>query len=240
MSPLFVTGSGTGVGKTYVTALLTRELRAAGRSVRALKPVATGMVPADDPAFCESDPAHLLAAQGLAISDATLAACAPWRFAAPLSPDMAAAAEGRNLKLDDVIGWTRGVAAQTPAPTFVLVEGVGGVMSPIAEDGLNIDLIAALRCPVILVCGSYLGAITHALTAIAALRARGVEFCWLIQNETAGSPVDFNAALSSLARFAVGIPVSPLRYGASALERCALESIIDQMTSVPTLAPPQT
>jgi dethiobiotin synthetase len=139
-----------------------------------------------------------------------------------------------------VVGWTRGVAAQTPDQSLVLVEGVGGVMSPIAQDGLNIDLIAALRCPVLLVCGSYLGAITHALTATAALRERGIGCCWLILNETAGSSVEFTATLSSLARFAAGTPVIPLRYGAGTLERYTLEDIIDQITSVPTLAPPQT
>jgi dethiobiotin synthetase len=236
---LFITGSGTGVGKTYVASLLTRQLRGAGRTVRALKPVATGMVPLDDPAFHETDPARLLAAQGLAISDATLAACAPWRFAAPLSPDMAASAEGLSLKLDDVAGWTLGVA-QTADQSVVLVEGVGGVMSPIAQDALNIDLVDALRCPAILVCGSYLGAITHALTAVAALRARGVGPRWLVLNETAGSSVDFSATLASLARFAQGARIIPLRYGASAFEPRVLDDISDQTTSVPTLAPPQT
>lgn len=240
MSLLFVTGSGTGVGKTYVTTLLARELRAAGRSVRALKPVATGMVPLNDPTFSETDPARLLTAQGLTANDATLAACAPWRFAAPLSPDMAAAAEGRSLPLDAVVGWTHRVAKETPASSLILVEGVGGVMSPIAEDGLNIDLIAALRCPVILVCGTYLGAISHTLTAIAALHVRSVRLHWLILNETAGSSVDFNATLSSLTRFARGTLTIPLRRDASGFQQRALEEVIDQTTSVPTLAPPQT
>src|ERR1700730_5142690 len=105
MSVMFITGSGTDIGKTYVTVLLMRQVRASGRPVRALKPVATGMVPSSDPAFAKSDTARLLRAQALSIDEAAVAACTPWRFAAPLSPDMAAAAEGKTLDLGAVVGW---------------------------------------------------------------------------------------------------------------------------------------
>ena len=167
-----MTGAGTEIGKTYVTCALVRELRAAGRAVRAFKPVATGMVTPGDPAFQQSDTAQLLAAHGSPCDETTIAACTPWRFAAPLSPDMAAAAEDRRLELAEITTWARGAIQQVSVDTIVLIEGVGGVMSPIASDGLNIDLIAALACPTIVVGGSYLGAINHTLTALAALRSR--------------------------------------------------------------------
>ena len=107
MSVVFVTGAGTEIGKTYVTCALARELRAAGRAVRTFKPVATGMAGTDDPAFQQSDTAQLLAAQGSPCDETTIAACTPWRFAAPLSPDMAAAVEDRRLELAEITTWAR-------------------------------------------------------------------------------------------------------------------------------------
>jgi dethiobiotin synthetase len=214
---LFVTGAGTEIGKTYVTCALARQLRAAGRTVRAFKPVATGMAERGDPAFHRSDTAHLLAAQGLPCNETTIAVCTPWRFAAPLSPDMAAAAEDRRLDLAEVTTWGRGAIPHISADTVVLIEGVGGVMSPIASDGLNIDLIAALACPAILVGGSYLGAINHTLTALAALRARGIDVRGLVVSETKGSSVDFGGTLACLTRFAPHVLLIPLRQGQTAV-----------------------
>ncbi len=208
-----MTGAGTEIGKTYVTCALARQLRAAGRVVRAFKPVATGMVPPSDPAFQHSDTAQLLAAQGLPCDETTIAACTPWRFAAPLSPDMAAAAEDRRVELTEILSWARGATQQLSEDTTVLIEGVGGVMSPIACDALNIDLIAALACRAILVGGSYLGAINHTLTALAALRSRSISVRCLVVNETMGSSVDFGETLASLARFAPDVALITLRRG---------------------------
>ncbi len=210
---MFVAGAGTEIGKTYVTCALARQLRAAGRAVRAFKPVATGMVAPADPAFQASDTAQLLGAQGLPCNETMIAACTPWRFAAPLSPDMAAEAEDRRLQLAELATWASDVIQRIPVDTLVLIEGVGGVMSPIASDGLNIDLIAALACPTILVGGSYLGAINHTLTALAALRARAIEVRALIVNETSGSSVDFAATVASLARFSPDVVLIALRHG---------------------------
>lgn len=213
MSVYFVAGSGTDVGKTYVTAELVRRLREAGRAVQALKPVASGVASLDDPAFAASDTAVLLEAQGLEVTPQTVDACTPWRFRAPLSPDMAAAAEGRALPAAEVAAWIRGCIAAAAPGTVTLVEGVGGVMSPMAEDALNLDLIKAVACPVILVGGSYLGALTHTLTALETLKAHGVALDRVVLNETRGSTVGFEATAATLARFAGGIRLTCVRYG---------------------------
>jgi dethiobiotin synthetase len=222
MAIVFITGSGTGVGKTYVASLLLRELHQSGHNILAFKPVATGMVPIDDPAFAETDTARLLAAQGLTVDAASVAACTPWRFARPLSPDMAAAAEGRTLEFETIVKWADGALRPAARGATVVVEGVGGVMSPIAADALNIDLIATLECPAILVSGTYLGAINHALTAMEALRARSIALQSLVLSETAGSTVDFAATLDSLSRFAAGIRIVAIRHGA---EICHSEGV---------------
>jgi dethiobiotin synthetase len=214
MPIVFITGAGTGVGKTYIASLLVRELRHAGHHVVAFKPVATGMMPPDDPAFADTDTALLLAAQGIAADAESVAACTPWRFVQPLSPDMAAKAEGRPLRFAAIVEWADAVVRPAARRGLVVVEGVGGVMSPLAADALNIDLIAALQCPAILVGGTYLGAINHALTALAALRARDIPLQALVLSETAGSTVDFGATLDTLSRFAPGTRIVAIRYGA--------------------------
>ena len=221
-SVLFVTGSGTEVGKTYVTSLLIQQTRASGRSVRAIKPVATGMVAVSDPRFAETDTARLLKAQGLPCDETAIAGCTRWRFRAPLSPDMAAAEEAQKLSLDSVVSWTRSAIDLAAPETLVLVEGVGGVMSPIASDGLNIDFVAALGCPAVLVGGSYLGAITHVLTAIEALRVRAIPLKALVLNETKDSSVDLAATAASLRRFASGTQIVVVRYGGNISDAPAL------------------
>jgi dethiobiotin synthetase len=213
MSAIFVTGSGTDVGKTYASAALVRGRRAAGREALALKPVASGL-PADlaDPAFLHSDTAVLLAAQGRPLTPEAVADCSPWRFEAPLSPDMAARAEGRMLRLAELVGWCGTRLATAGAQTDVLIEGVGGVMSPAAADGLVLDWIEALGLPALVVGGSYLGAISHTLTAVEVLRGRGVRVAGVILNQSEGATVDFEATAETLRRFG-GLPVVALRRG---------------------------
>jgi dethiobiotin synthetase len=218
VSVIFVTGAGTDIGKTYVACALLRALREAGRPVLALKPVVSGLAPMGDPDFDASDTARLLEAAGVALTRDAVEACSPWRFAAPLSPDMAAAAEGRTLALADVIDWSRRQIAQAAPGDVVLIEGVGGVMSPIAQDGLVLDWIAALAQPVLLVCGSYLGAISHALTALAALRGRGVEVAGLLVSETHGATVPLDATISALARYVGDVPLYLVARGGTAPE----------------------
>jgi dethiobiotin synthetase len=214
VSVIFVTGAGTDVGKTYVSALLTRGLTESGREVLALKPVASGAPAFDDPAFAATDTAQLLAAAGKEITAETVAACSPWRFAAALSPDMAAAAEGRTVSQGAVLGWCRERIAAAPEGAAVLIEGVGGVMSPMTCDALNLDLIKALDVPVLLVTGSYLGALTHALTALETLKAHAVAVRAVILNESEASGVDFGSTLAVLQRYAGTCSIVPLRRGA--------------------------
>ncbi len=201
MAGLFVTATGTEVGKTFVTAGLLRAGRRAGRAMGALKPVLSGFDPAD---AARSDAGVLLAALGLPLSD--LAAISPWRFAAPLSPDMAAAAEGRAIELAAVIAACRAAVA---GDAFTLIEGVGGVMVPLDGRHTVLDVMAVLGLPVLLVTGSALGAISHCLTAVAALSLCGIVPVLIVLNESAGSTVPLDATARTLRRFCVA-PVATL------------------------------
>ncbi len=203
MTTIFVTATGTDIGKTFVTAGLIRALRRNGRSVDALKPVVSGF---DAETASASDPVMLLGALGRAVSDEALDRISPWRFKAPLSPDMAARREARPLALGDVIELTRERIAKSRSDAL-LVEGVGGVMVPIDERGTVVDWIAALRLPVLLVAGSYLGTISHTLTAVAVLKERGIGILAVVVSETAESSVPLDDTAETIGRFVAPIEV---------------------------------
>jgi dethiobiotin synthetase len=203
MTTLFVTASGTDVGKTFVAARLVVELRGAGYRARALKPVATGF---DAARAAESDSGRLLVAQGLPVTLANVASITPWRFSAPLSPDMAAARERRAIPFDALLEFCRAPAAAT----VTLIEGIGGVMVPLDAEHTVLDWIAALGAPVLLVVGSYLGTLSHSLTAAAALRARDSALAGVIVSESPEQPVALDETVATIARFLRPTPVCGL------------------------------
>lgn len=198
MSAYFVTATGTDIGKTFVTCSVIAALRAKGRAVDAFKPVLSGFT-----GFEGSDAALLLAALGRPASE--LDRISPWRFRAPLAPPSAARAEGARLEPAALAGACR---ERMAGESLLLIEGAGGVMSPIAEGATNLDLIADLRLPVLLVTGSYLGAVSHTLTAVAALRGRGVQIAAVVVSESEDDPPPLGEILGALASFAPDIPVT--------------------------------
>jgi dethiobiotin synthetase len=201
MTAAFVTGTGTDIGKTFVTAALIHEFRRRGRNVTALKPVASGF---DTARVAESDPGVLLAALGEAATREALDRVAPWRFAAPLSPDMAARREDRAIDFAALVAHSRVAAA---AADVALIEGVGGIMVPLDERRTVLDWMTALQLPLIVVGGSYLGAISHALTAVDVLRNRSLTVAALVVNETPASTVALDETAATIARFAAGVPI---------------------------------
>lgn len=213
MEAQFITGIGTDIGKTWLTCALLRHWRTEGRRVAAFKPVLSGF----DALHAEAgDAAALLAALGRKVSTAELDAVSPWRFAAPLSPDMAAAKEGREIDFDELVGFTRrschpgesrGSAVPGDNLCTTLIEGVGGVMTPLDVRHTVRDWIAASGLPCVLVTGSYLGSLSHTLTALEALAKVGAGVTAIVVNETPDSGVELDAALDSLAHHAGGIPL---------------------------------
>jgi dethiobiotin synthetase len=201
MKRVFIAGAHTDVGKTFVACGLIGAARVAGLSVEALKPVASGFDPAD---WADSDPGRLLQALGRRLSEEELDWMTPWRFKAPLAPPMAARLEGRSLGLPAIADFCLARAAESRADLFV-VEGVGGVMSPIAEGATSLQLIGALHYPVLLVGGSYLGSISHTLTALEVLRSRGLTIAGLVisQSRCPGAP-PFVETVSEVRDFAGG------------------------------------
>ena len=201
MTALFVTGTGTEVGKTFLSAALLRAWRQQGLRPGVAKPVLSGF---DASAWHDCDTAILLRAAGKPASLDAVKQATPLLFKAPLAPDMAAALEGQTLTRSAVLAACQAALASPARP--LLLEGAGGVMSPIAEDATVLDVIAALGLPALLVGGSYLGAISHALTALGMLRARGVPV-WALALSESQSSIGLAETMAAIARFAPDLPI---------------------------------
>jgi dethiobiotin synthetase len=205
MAAYFVTSTGTDIGKTFVTAGLIRTLRGPNQAVDALKPVLSGY---DSSVAETSDPAVLLAALGRPVTADEIARIAPWRFRAPLSPDLAAAREGRPIDFDELVAFSRKAIANTNGTLFI--EGVGGIMVPLDAGRTVLDWMTALGIPLLLVVGGYLGTISHTLTALDVLAQRGLRVAAIVVSESERNPVELDDTVASIARFARGAPVTGL------------------------------
>jgi dethiobiotin synthetase len=202
MTAIFVTATGTGVGKTFITAGLIRHLRASGRTVDALKPVMTGF----DPAEAEgSDAGVLLRALGRQATLEEIARISPWRYRAALAPDVAAERERAALDFAQLGAFCR--HAILTRRDVLFIEGVGGVMAPLDRDHTVLDWIVAVQLPLILVAGSYLGAISHTLTALDTLLRREMTVLTVLVNETEGSSVPLDDTVASIRRFVQPVEV---------------------------------
>lgn len=199
MKRFFITASGTGIGKTFVTSLLIRQLRLSGKTVRALKPLITGYT---DETASESDTHHLLDALGLPMNAENISSVSPWRFEAPLAPNMAAQREGRQIDLKEVIAFCN--AARSGAQDYLLIEGVGGVMVPLNDHYTVREWIMILQMPALLVTGSYLGSISHTLTALEALQSKGIKVAGIVVSESVHPAVPLDETVAAIERFAGG------------------------------------
>lgn len=150
----FVTGTDTGVGKTVLTALLARFLRKRGINVAALKPVCSGG---------RGDARTLRAAVD---SILTLDEINPRHFRAPIAPVLAARRERRRVKLSEVLAHVRVMQKRFDV---LLVEGAGGLLSPLGENFNSRDLMTALKAVPIVVCPNRLGAVNQILLSLEAL-----------------------------------------------------------------------
>lgn len=178
---LFVSGTDTGVGKTRIGAALAAQCTARGFRVRARKPVESGCETRGGISF----PADAEALRRAAGAREPLGTVCPYPLAAPLSPPRAATLAGQRLQLAQL------VAACTADPStgdFLLVEGAGGLLSPLADDALNADLALALGLAVLLVGDDRLGAVHQLLATAEAVERRGLRLAGVILNAVREAP----------------------------------------------------
>jgi dethiobiotin synthetase len=161
---VFVTGTGTDVGKTVVAAAIARTLAVAGREVAVFKPALTGL---DDPG--EPDHELLRRAAGSRQADEEIA---PYRYGPPASPHLAAELAGETI---DPALLRDGARTAAERADVLVCEGVGGLRVPLAGDYLVIDLAVDLGLPVAIAASPGLGTINHTLLTIESARAAGLE-----------------------------------------------------------------
>ena len=169
MQALLIAGTDTGVGKTWVARALSLAMARSGRRVVAVKPVETGC---GEATRAEEDGALLAAATGQPEPREALL-----RFAAPLAPALAAEAEGETIDLDALV---LRIEALGEGADLVLLEGWGGLLSPITWEWNIVDLARTLGAPVLLVGGDRSGAISQGLLCLSALELAGLELTGLV------------------------------------------------------------
>lgn len=221
---LFITGTDTGVGKTYVTCLIARQLIRSGRQIAAYKPACSGAIPSSLATYPRwDDLERLQTATGRRYSDD---AVCPQRFLAPLAPPIAARKEGKAVNYGQLIDG----AEQFAEADLLLIEGAGGWLSPIAESKSNADLAVQFQCPVLIVARTGLGTINHSLLTIESIRSRGLPIAGIVMSETS-EPDDDESTQSNADEIAnrSGIPVlGTVLYGSEfELHRNGLPVTID-------------
>ncbi len=166
---IFVTGTGTEVGKTVVAASIAHTLAREGKRVAVFKPAVTGL---DEPG--ESDHALLRLAAGSRQRDEEIA---PYRYGPPASPHLAAAMAGEEIEPERLLAAARTAAADGDA---LVCEGVGGLLVPLAPGYLVRDLAVDLGYPLAIAASPGLGTINHTLLTIEAARAAGLEVATVV------------------------------------------------------------
>jgi dethiobiotin synthetase len=221
---LFVTGTDTGVGKTAVTAGVVLALRGRGFSVGVVKPIQSGALAADP----DGDAMLLKRWTGVAESASELA---PYSFAAPLAPLVAAELEGREVYLAEVVEAVQAVADRYES---VIVEGAGGLLVPVGADWTVADLACALGLPVLVVARAALGTVNHSALTVLALRGLGLEPIGVVLN---GAEDDSSQRNAELIERLADVPVlgrTPWLEGELTGER--LRELIEENVDVGALA----
>ncbi len=194
-----ITGTDTGVGKTVVSAGLAKALVARGVQTVAIKPVESGI---DDLSPSEEDGALLARATGQSTPTRALT-----RLGAPVAPPVAAELEGAEL---DDGSWTRAVLEASMGTDMVIVEGAGGLLSPLSWDTSLLDLAAIWGAQAVVVAPNRLGVINHALLTLSALRDAGVTPRAVVLSECATTDDSIVSNAESLRRLEPELPIVEL------------------------------
>jgi dethiobiotin synthetase len=226
---VFVTGTDTGVGKTVVTAALCLALRRRGLDAGVVKPVQSGNRAADP----DGDAMLLKRWVGLSEEPEEIA---PYSFAQPLAPLVAARLEGRPLDLEEVGARMRALARRHE---LCLVEGAGGLVVPMGPGWTVADLAAALALPLLVVARAGLGTVNHTLLTVREARRYGLEVVGVVMNESAPIAPEDDPSLATNAELIEslgGVPVLARvpwlgeEIGRERLARLDLDRLVERVT----------
>ena len=172
---IFIGATGTEIGKTYITCLLLRQLQNQGYKARALKPVISGFDPQD---MATSDTGKLLSAMGEEITLDNAKKISPWRYYDPIPPHRAAQQTQQPIDIDELENFCQ--SQNDDDLDFLLIEGAGGIMTPLNYQYTTLDLIRRLDCSCLLVSGTYLGTLSHTSSMIACLTQEKIDISGII------------------------------------------------------------
>ncbi len=213
MSALFITGTDTGVGKTFVACALATAFRQRGRRVAVMKPVETGV---------EGEPADALALRAAAADPAPLGDICPYRLRAPLAPAVAARLEGVTIEVARLVAL---VARRRQDADVLLVEGAGGLLVPLDGQTTYAELAVRAGLPLLIVGANRLGTVNHcALTARVAAAAGLVVRGFVLSQPTAETDVSAATNAETIATLTGLGCLGVLRYG---MERAAAARALD-------------
>ncbi|MEO5785848.1 MAG: dethiobiotin synthase [Casimicrobiaceae bacterium] len=191
-----MTGTDTGVGKTFVACALLRALASATVRAVGMKPVAAGI----EPGAALADDVRALQAAGNV--DAAVASINPYAFVPPIAPHVAAEQAGITIDLECIAAAYADLATQSDV---VVVEGAGGPLVPLGPRIDMLDIAARLSLPVLLIVGLRLGCIHHALAAELAIRSRGLVLAGWVGNHIDPAMLEPEASLAAIAA-RIGVP----------------------------------
>jgi dethiobiotin synthetase len=186
MASFFITATGTEIGKTYLTLALASHLKKKGKQVHAIKPIETGITNSEN-----SDSGKIAKLLGKPLSDVNYDT-----FTQPLTPEIAAIHDGKTIDYNEITT----CIAQHQTHEILLIEGAGGIAVPLDEHNTMADLAASVKAKLILVTGSYLGAISHTITALHYAKMKGCELAALVISASQVEAMPANQLINILQR----------------------------------------
>lgn len=196
---VFVTGTGTEVGKTVVAAAIARSQVVAGQSVAVFKPAVTGL---DEPG--ETDHALLRRAAGCEQGDESIA---PYRYGPPASPHLAAELAGDRIEPQRLLSAARRAGSEAD---FLVCEGVGGLLVPLTPDYLVRDFARDLELPLVVATPPGLGTINHTLLTLEAARSSGLEVALVVLTPWPAAPDPVQSSNLATLQALAGVEVRTL------------------------------
>jgi len=224
---IFVTGTDTGVGKTIVSAAIALYLRKTGIRVAVLKPVTSGAVVING-RLCSEDAELLRWASACTAADTDIA---PYLLREPLAPSESADREGTVIELRLIREAFERLSA---SHDFVIVEGVGGLLVPLAKDLLLVDLAKDLALPLLITARPSLGTVNHSLMTCECARSRGIDIMGVVINGQSEQPGTVEAYAARLISQHAAVTVSAVFPRCSAHdEKVIVETLADLIEKQP-------
>ena len=226
MNAFFVTGSGTDVGKTFIISKIVNKAFKLNKKISVIKPIISGF---NKKKISDTDTGILLKVLKKKCTDKNIKSLSPWRFKLPLSPDIAARLEDKNIVFSDLVEFCKKrIKKSSKKKEMLLIEGVGGIMVPINCSKTILDLIKILDIPIIFITKNYLGSLSHTLTALEIAKRNNVNINSVIINDSVDKPIVIEEVKTSLSNYIKNTPIHLVDFRKRALPS-QIDKIIEGM-----------